>query len=336
MSANEKHVALANEILLVDPKHFFALRDEIDGTKFISWVNEIRQKMSAALQQVESEKEAELLKQFQDAEKKAYERGKSEALAAKVVGPSDEEMEKFIADNGPEKRGPITEFVDTGFRAGAQWFRSQLTLTNASETSAAPNEPEVKAQEWANKKAREIVKKFEKSVFIEDIPDNNPTSLNLQRYLADALLEARGEVEVKAQGFEEWYATYDVMSNHDKDIAMDAWQAALSGANAACGGFESWFVDVASQKAKDIVNRIENIANRPDLRETQLTQVREILELVMLAGQKSKAATLKLPENKTGSNSVSQDMETFAEYHYNKGYNAALDAVKSMNEGDGE
>ena len=113
---NETHVALANEILLVDPTHFFALRDNVDMVKFISWVEKVRSEIVAALQQVEAE-----------------------ALASKVVGPSDEEITDYaLKDNCPcpacgEESG-YAIFVD-----GAKYFRSQLTLAPNEQVIRVPN-----------------------------------------------------------------------------------------------------------------------------------------------------------------------------------------------------
>ena len=58
-------------------------------------------------------------------------------------------------------------------------------------------------------------------------------------------------------------------------------------------GFEEWFLNTASEKARAIVNRIGNIGNRPDLRAEQQIQLREILELVMEASKAGKESVLK-------------------------------------------
>lgn len=164
-------------------------------------------------------------------------------------------------------------------------------------------------------------------------------SKHLIEMVAEALYEielkaqslAPNEPEVKAQGLKELaHPCKGTCSGWQQ--GFEAGQAAIL-SRAACGEFESWFVDVASQKAKDIVNRIENIANRPDLRETQLLQVKEILELVMEAYQESKAAKLKLPEGRRPIIGCDTKEDRLHSIGFADGFNACLDAVKSMNEG---
>lgn len=49
-----------------------------------------------------------------------------ERQAIKERMPSESERDKFIADNGPDVRGPITAYVDAGFRAGFDYLRDRL------------------------------------------------------------------------------------------------------------------------------------------------------------------------------------------------------------------
>lgn len=222
---------------------------------------------------------------FKEELKMTFQQVESEALASKVVFPSDSMISyaaatsEAIADKNNETWNyPIC------FIKGAQWLRSQITLAPKEQVTS-----ECKLQGhkggW----------------------DENGTS-----YCTTCDGSAPKEPEVKAQGFDEWADSMGMEPcGESRRWAYDAWQAA-----------------------------IQSIMPTPEEAKQYAQLEREIL-----AGQKSKAATLRLPDE--------EEQRKFVDLHfchsgleYNSwGYvgkdalellKKFCDAVKSMNEGDDE
>lgn len=150
---------------------------------------------------------------------------------------------------------------------------------------------------------------------------------------------APNEPEVKAQGFEDWYKTIpEQYSTREIRIAKEVWQAAIQSimptpeeakqyaqlerailnsdkaplsSRADCREFENWFIKQF---------------NLPNYEE--YSPLKEPCKAAFLAGQKSKAATLKLPEKKKIEGSFCEDGKYLD--GINEGYNAAIDDMRKM------
>lgn len=255
---------------------------------------------------------------FKEELKMTFQQVESEALASKVVFPSDSMISyaaatsEAIADKNNETWNyPIC------FIKGAQWLRSQITLAPKGQVTS-----ECKLQ-------------GHKGGWDE----------NGNAYCTTCDGSAPNEPEVKAQGFEEFFNENRrfVDCNDPRTIAEESWKAALnskmylplgggepkyisalSGANAACGEFEDWWSDYTKNWDEDL----------------KLTEI-NTAKAAFLAGQKSKAATLPdavyvgLVGDKYGGEPDLEKwiMQEFRNKRHKQKYRVEFYAVKSMNEG---
>lgn len=207
----------------------------------------------------------------------------TDALASKVVFPDDE---KFLNEKFPSKYWDGNERDSIRIALGR--YRSQLNL--------APNEPEVKAQEWAEKKASDIVDK------LLHRPITDTYLCILKDEVIAALLDA-ADISKKCE-------------KHDQSKTLIE-KSDISRSDVKAQGFDEW----AS-------------ANRISMRDVFAC---EHLETAFLAGQKSKAATLKLPDWLRYHACITGDCGCEIQQDCNqKLFDDIQDAVKSLNEGDGE
>ena len=216
----------------------------------------------------------------------------ADALASKVVFPDDEELlkrnEKYIKANKSSKN----TFDDLDFA----YYHGQLDLID--ELKTAPNEPEVKAQEWAEKKASDIVNKFLHK------PITDTYLCILKDEIIAVLLDA---VDISKK-----------YEKHDQSKTLNE-KSDIPRSEVKAQGFEELF----NLKIKPLLNSSEAFVT--------YAPYEWFLEFFK-AGQKSQATTLKLPEKRDSCDDNLSGMSMLEI----RGYNAAIDAVKSLNEGSGE
>ena len=229
----------------------------------------------------------------------------SEALASKVVFPTEREINRAIGDMYDSdiqflENKCCREQADSYISKGIEWLRSQLTLVPKEQVIS----PDIDKKEISND--------MDNCVCDETHIHNCPVHTHLQN-----------EPEVKAQGLKDW----DYDRDEDplvRDIELDAGHAAPLSSGAACGEFEEWWNTEWCNPWPPNDNPV----------------VKEIARQAFLAGQKSKAATLKLPSKKE----FYDKLESITDYigddnlpiNTDSFYDWLCDAVKSMNEGDGE
>lgn len=230
-----------------------------------------------------------------------------EALASKVVFPDDEELlkrnEKYIKANKSSKN----TFDDLDFA----YYHGQLDLID--ELKTAPNEPEVKAQEWAEKKASDIVNKFLHK------PITDTYLCILKDEIIAVLLDA---VDISKK-----------YEKHDQSKTLNE-KSDIPRSEVKAQGFEELF----NLKIKPLLNSSEAFVT--------YAPYEWFLEFFK-AGQKSQATTLKLPDKKCNRYDETDDLIGTIEVVTHNSLldkiirlnpefkiQVVLDAVKSMNEGE--